>query len=50
MGGNCSRISDRTNCSGFGDRGRHALGDIEVGEVDAEAVAAGSISIVVHLH
>jgi hypothetical protein len=50
IGGNCSWIRDRTSYSEFGDGGRHALGDIEAGKVNAEAVAAGSITIEVHLH
>jgi hypothetical protein len=50
IGGNCSRIGDRTSYSGFRDGGRHASRDIEAGEVDTEAVPVRSISIVVHLH
>jgi hypothetical protein len=50
IGGNCSRIGDRTSCSGFGDGGRCSSGDIEAGEVDAETATAGSISVVVYLH
>jgi hypothetical protein len=50
IGGNCSRIGDRTIYFGFRDGGRRASENIEAGEVDAKAAAAGSISIVVHLH
>jgi hypothetical protein len=51
IGGNYPQIGDRTSYSRFGDRGRRASEDIEAEEVDVEAaVAAGSISIEVHLY
>jgi hypothetical protein len=49
IGGNCSRIRDRTIYSGFRDGVKRASENIKAGEVDVEAAAAGS-SIVVHLH